>query len=121
MTTLLQVSTHKQDFVICPFKCREGICTKLKGLFQNPKIAKIFHAVDNDSLALRRDFNIVLVGAADTKEAWKMLTGAKNAIGFEHMMKALGLPSGRLPHFYVIVVNNYDNRFLYINRPERKS
>ncbi len=65
-------------------------------MFRNPKIAKIFHAIDNDFLSLRRDFQITLVGAVDTKEAYKLLTKTSEAISFDALLQKLDLNQSKL-------------------------
>lgn len=62
---------------------------------ENNKIAKVFHAIDNDFLALRRDFNITTQGAVDLKEAYKLITGMEQSIGFDHLLDELGLDSSK--------------------------
>lgn len=95
-TALLQISTKNFDYLICPFKTRNEIITKLSHVFRNPKIAKIFHAIDNDFLSLRRDFQITLVGAVDTKEAYKLLTKTSEAISFDALLQKLDLNQSKL-------------------------
>lgn len=99
-TALIQISTKSCDYIICPFVNWNEVNANLNCVLRNPKISKIFHAIDNDFLSLRRDFQTTLVGAVDTKEAYKLLTMTSEAISFESLLEKFNLNQSKLRFLY---------------------
>ncbi|TKR57698.1 hypothetical protein L596_030365 [Steinernema carpocapsae] len=81
MTSLIQISTRSNNYVIDPFLLWNDLW-RLNEPFTNPKILKVLHACPTDSAYLRRDFGVHLVNVFDTQNAsivLRDLMSAKNS------------------------------------------
>jgi ribonuclease D len=73
---LIQFSTLEADYLVDPLALDN---LKILGpIFADPKIEKIFHAVEYDLICLRRDYGFELVNLFDTMQAGRIL-GRKQA------------------------------------------
>jgi ribonuclease D len=79
---LIQFSTLQSDFLVDPLALDD--VTPLAPLFADPKIEKVFHAVEYDLVCLRRDFGITVVNVFDTMQAARIL-GYKQ-VGLDAML-----------------------------------
>lgn len=70
-TSLIQVSTRDRDFIVDPIALTD--LEGLRPLLTNPAIEKVFHAAENDILALKRDYGFVVVNVFDTMLASRIL------------------------------------------------
>jgi ribonuclease D len=68
---LIQFSTTQTDYLIDPLALDD--LSPLAPLFANPRIEKVFHAVEYDLIGLRRDFKIVVNNVFDTMQAARIL------------------------------------------------
>lgn len=68
---LLQFSTTQEDYLLDPLALED--LSPLAGLFANPAIEKVFHAVEYDLIGLRRDHGIQIVNLFDTMQAARIL------------------------------------------------
>jgi ribonuclease D len=68
---LLQFSTAKTDYLVDPLALHD--LSPLSSFFSNPKIEKIFHAVEYDLICLKRDFNMTICNIFDTMQAARIL------------------------------------------------
>ena len=83
ITCLMQLSTRTQDFVVDTIKLRSEL-PKLKGIFDNPEVAKVLHGADYDVEWLQRDFGLYIVNMFDTGQAARVL-GLKG-FGLAHLL-----------------------------------
>ena len=72
ITSLIQISSFTQDFLIDPFPLWREL-TVLNEITANPKIIKVLHGADKDILWLQRDFSVYVVNLFDTHVAAKSL------------------------------------------------
>lgn len=70
-TSLIQVSTRDQDYILDPIALT-GL-NALGVLLADPGIEKVFHAAENDILALKRDYGFVAHNVFDTMLASRIL------------------------------------------------
>jgi ribonuclease D len=79
---LIQFSTPHRDFLVDPLALDD--ITLLAPLFANPKIEKVFHAVEYDLICLNRDFGVTVTDLFDTMQAARIL-GYKQ-VGLDAML-----------------------------------
>jgi ribonuclease D len=80
-TCLMQISTRDEDFILDPFPLWESV-HKLRKVFTDPNIVKVFHGADSDVLWLQRDFGIHVVNMFDTGQAARKLMFSHFGLGF---------------------------------------
>jgi ribonuclease D len=68
---LIQVSTRQADYVVDPLGVPD--LGPLGALLADPEVEKVFHAAENDILALKRDFGFEFVRVFDTMLAARIL------------------------------------------------
>jgi ribonuclease D len=68
---LIQFSTPQTDYLVDPLAL--GDLSPLASIFANPKIEKVFHAVEYDLICLKRDFDITATNIFDTMQAARIL------------------------------------------------
>jgi ribonuclease D len=68
---LIQFSTSRTDYLVDPLTLAD--LAPLAPIFANPKIEKVFHAVEYDLICLRRDFGFSVVNVFDTMQAGRIL------------------------------------------------
>jgi ribonuclease D len=68
---LIQFSTPRIDYLLDPLDLRD--LSSLRPLFANPKIEKVFHAVEYDLICLKRDFGVEIVNIFDTMQSARIL------------------------------------------------
>jgi ribonuclease D len=68
---LIQVSTNSSDFVLDPLSVPD--LRPLGALLADPNVEKVFHAAENDILALKRDFGFQFDQVFDTMLAARIL------------------------------------------------
>jgi ribonuclease D len=68
---LLQISVPEVDYLVDPLLMSDA--TPLGSLFANPKVQKVFHAAENDILALKRDYGFAFANVFDTLAAARIL------------------------------------------------
>ncbi|MBN2385904.1 MAG: ribonuclease D [Anaerolineales bacterium] len=68
---LIQFSTPRQDFLLDPLAIPD--LASLKAIFSDPRIEKVFHAVEYDLIGMRRDFDYAIVNIFDTMQAARIL------------------------------------------------
>jgi ribonuclease D len=68
---LIQVSTTQTDYLVDPLVLPQ--LGTLGTLLANPDIEKVFHAAENDILALKRDFGVGFMNVFDTMLAARIL------------------------------------------------
>ena len=61
---LIQISSHRHDYIVDPLLI--GKISILNDIFENPSIIKVFHAAENDIIALRRDLGCRVKNCFDT-------------------------------------------------------
>ncbi|MDH7486251.1 MAG: HRDC domain-containing protein [Anaerolineae bacterium] len=68
---LIQLSVPQADYLVDPL----ALCdvTPLGALFANPSVQKVFHAAENDILALQRDYGFTFTNIFDTLWAARIL------------------------------------------------
>jgi ribonuclease D len=76
---LVQISVPGTDYLIDPLALPD--VAPLVPLLQEPRIEKVFHAVEYDLICLKRDFGIRVASLFDTHLAARMLGGAKTGLG----------------------------------------
>ena len=74
----MQLSTRSEDFIVDTIVLRKLIGPKMRGIFDDPRITKVFHGADHDIEWLQKDFSIYVVNMFDTGQAVRVL-GAKFA------------------------------------------
>ncbi len=79
---LIQFSTPAADYLLDPLELRD--ISPLAPIFSDPKIEKVFHAVEYDLICLKRDFGITLANIFDTMQAARIL-GYKQ-VGLDSML-----------------------------------
>jgi hypothetical protein len=67
---IIQISSIKKTYVIDTLKLHNLIENKLKFIFENEEIIKIFHGCDNDFLFILSNFNIFTKNIFDTERAF---------------------------------------------------
>ena len=67
---IIQISSIKKTYVIDTLKLHNLIEKKLKFIFENEEIIKIFHGCDNDFLFILSNFNIFTKNIFDTERAF---------------------------------------------------
>lgn len=68
---LIQFSTPKTDYLLDPLDLVD--LSPLAPLFADPKIEKVFHAVEYDIICLKRDFGFEIVNIFDTMQSARIL------------------------------------------------
>jgi ribonuclease D len=68
---LLQISVPGTDYLVDPLTVCDA--TPLGSLFANPKVEKVFHAAENDIVALKRDYGFAFANIFDTFWAARIL------------------------------------------------
>ena len=68
---LIQFSTPKIDYLVDPLALED--LDPLVSIFANPRIEKVFHAVEYDQICLKRDFDISITNIFDTMQAARIL------------------------------------------------
>jgi ribonuclease D len=81
---LLQFSTPQTDYLVDPLALDE--LTPLASIFSDPRIEKIFHAVEYDLICLKRDFNISICNLFDTMQAARIL--GYHQVGLDSILSA---------------------------------
>ena len=76
---LLQVSTDEQDWIVDPLALGEDL-GRIKPLFEDPEVVKIFHAAEFDLMILRKDLGIEVRGLFDTQVAMTLLRHDKTGL-----------------------------------------
>jgi ribonuclease D len=79
---LIQFSTPQTDYLVDPLVLHD--LSAIAPLFSNPRIEKVFHAVEYDQICLKRDFGITFVHIFDTMQAARIL-GYKQ-VGLDSML-----------------------------------
>lgn len=72
-TCLIQVATEERLALVDTLALSEDELEPLWAILEEPEPLKIFHAAQNDILALQRDFDVQLSGIFDTYEANRFL------------------------------------------------
>ena len=91
---LIQFSIPGTDYLVDPLALRD--LSPLAGVFDNPKIEKIFHAAEYDLILLQRDFGFKFQKLFDTMIAARTLG-----------LKSVGLRALLKSHFNVVVNKKY--------------
>jgi ribonuclease D len=68
---LLQISVPEVDYLVDPLTMCDA--TPLGSLFANPAVQKVFHAAENDIVALKRDYGFAFTNIFDTFWAARIL------------------------------------------------
>ncbi|MGD0877076.1 MAG: HRDC domain-containing protein [Anaerolineales bacterium] len=68
---LIQFSTPQTDYLVDPLALHD--LSAIAPLFSNPRIEKVFHAVEYDQICLKRDFDITFANIFDTMQAARIL------------------------------------------------
>jgi exosome complex exonuclease RRP6 len=94
MTSLIQISTWQQDFIVDPFPLFQLIKKYLKPIFEDDNKLIVMHGATNDVKWLRRDFGSYIIGAIDTQELYNVYRddGLNNLVGFKSLAEQF-LPS----------------------------
>jgi ribonuclease D len=79
---LVQFSIPEADYLVDPLVLHD--LSPLAPLFSDPKIEKVFHAVEYDLICLKRDFGITFANIFDTMQAARIL-GYKQ-VGLDSML-----------------------------------
>ena len=79
---LIQFSTPETDYLVDPLALKD--LSAIAPLFSNPRIEKVFHAVEYDQICLKRDFGITFENIFDTMQAARIL-GYKQ-VGLDSML-----------------------------------
>ena len=53
ITSLMQISTREEDFIVDTLALRETLGDALRGIFDNPNITKVLHGSDSDVMWLQ--------------------------------------------------------------------
>ena len=71
---LVQLSTVDKDYIFDSLILREKISqSRLKAIFEDPGIVKIFHGSETDLQLLASDLDIITVNVFDTARAYQYL------------------------------------------------
>jgi len=73
ITSLMQVSTREEDFIIDTITLRKHLGDALRPIFDNPDIVKVLHGADMDIEWLQRDLGLYVVNMFDTGQASRVL------------------------------------------------
>lgn len=76
---LIQFSTCEEDALVDPLALTD--LNSLAGIFENPKIEKIFHAAEYDLICLKRDFGYKFANLFDTMVAARLLGRKEVGLG----------------------------------------
>jgi ribonuclease D len=76
---LIQFSTPQADYLVDPLKLHD--LTELGEIFANPRIEKVFHAVEYDLIGLQRDFGFTFANLFDTMVAARTLGYKSQGLG----------------------------------------
>lgn len=68
---LIQFSTTKKDYLLDPLDLTD--LSSLASFFANPRIEKVFHAVEYDLIGLKRDFSFEVTNIFDTMQSARIL------------------------------------------------
>lgn len=79
---LIQFSTAQTDYLVDPLALDD--LSPLAPIFADPRIEKVFHAVEYDLICLKRDFNVTVTNLFDTMQAARIL-GYKQ-VGLDGML-----------------------------------
>ncbi|KAK6944193.1 HRDC domain [Dillenia turbinata] len=82
MTSLMQISTRTEDFVIDTLKLRIYIGPHLREVFKDPTKKKVMHGADRDIVWLQRDFGIYICNLFDTGQASRILKLERNSLEY---------------------------------------
>jgi len=102
---LLQVSNDSRDWIVDPLAFENGELERLKELFEDPKIVKIFHAAEFDLMILRKDLGIEIRGLFDTQVAMTLLRHDKTGL------------AALIESYYGIELNKKEQRSNWGKRP----
>ena len=80
LTSLMQISTRYQDWVVDTLKPWREDLQILNEIFANPNILKVFHGAFMDMIWLQRDLGLYVVGLFDTFHASRTLGYPKNSL-----------------------------------------
>ena len=80
LTSLMQISTRHQDWVIDTLKPWREDLQILNEVFADPGILKVFHGAFMDMIWLQRDLGLYVVGLFDTFHASRTLGYPKNSL-----------------------------------------
>ena len=80
LTSLMQISTRSQDWVIDTLKPWREDLQALNEVFADPSILKVFHGAFMDMIWLQRDLGLYVVGLFDTFHASRTLGYPKNSL-----------------------------------------
>ncbi len=80
---LIQFSTPQADYLVDPLALDD--LSPLGTIFADPRIEKVFHAVEYDLLCLRRDFHFTFASVFDTMHAARVLGHPK--VGLNALLK----------------------------------
>jgi len=75
---LIQLSVPEADYLVDPLALRD--VTPLGSLFANPAVQKVFHAAENDIIALKRDYGFSFANIFDTQWAARILGWRKRSL-----------------------------------------
>ena len=81
---LIQFSTDRVDYLVDPLAIDD--LSLLNPIFANPRIEKVFHAVEYDLICLSRDLGVKVVNLFDTMQAARIL-GCKQ-VGLDSVIAA---------------------------------
>jgi ribonuclease D len=84
-TCLVQFSIPQADALVDTLALKD--IAPLAGIFSDPKIEKVFHAVEYDLICLRRDFDICIRNIFDTMQAARILGYEK--VGLDAMLAGI--------------------------------
>jgi ribonuclease D len=79
---LVQFSIPQADFLVDPLVIKD--LAPLAGIFSDPGIEKVFHAVEYDLVCLKRDFGICIHNLFDTMQAARIL--GYQRVGLDSML-----------------------------------
>lgn len=81
ITSLMQVSTRHQDWVVDTIALRDELIV-LNGVFTDPHITKVLHGASSDIVWLQRDLGLYVVNLFDTYQASKALGFESRSLAF---------------------------------------
>jgi ribonuclease D len=81
---LIQFSTPATDYLLDPLALPD--LSPLTPIFANPKIEKVFHAIEYDIICLKRDFGFEVANIFDTMQATRIL--GEKQVGLDAILAA---------------------------------
>ena len=75
---LIQLSVPEADYLVDPLALRD--VAPLGALFADPAVQKVFHAAENDIIALKRDYGFLFANIFDTLWAARILGWRKRSL-----------------------------------------